>query len=243
MKLVGRHALRFLYLISATTTIKNSVKLFPLLSWWSLFPLMQHTPKKTPTTFSLLFFPFSFYSANTLVHNPQLFAALQNTTEPLYQDKGRWREFTRPNQHTAEVPVICTTRTVICIAALWYVWRGSSEESFTEVQMLIFLLLVLFWEYANNPWNDWHQRSLISISQFRRASLGSEMRQHPTFSLSTRTMQIKGGRSQYTAGSDEEGGRWTKYFNFNYSPQTYMHHKHTVYVKLALRPFINHLSA
>ncbi len=139
--------------------------------------------------------------------------------------QGWLREFAHANQHPAWVAVICTTCMLICTAVLWYVWGVRSKETFTEVQMLIFLLLVLFWEYANNSWNDWHQRSLISISQFHCASFGNEMRQHSTFSLSTRTMQIKGSRLPCKVSSScnlqkcELRGIWMECLTFNYRSQ------------------------
>lgn len=73
--------------------------------------------------------------------------------------------------------------------------RGGKQGDFcrsTDVVGGFFSLhLALFWEYANNPWNVWHQRSLINISQFHCAAFGSEIEQHSTFSLRTHTMQIE----------------------------------------------------
>lgn len=76
--------------------------------------------------------------------------------------------------------------------------RGGKQGDFcrsTDVDFFFLLYfplhLALFWEYANNPWNVWHQRSLINISQFHCAAFGSEIEQHSTFSLRTRTMQIE----------------------------------------------------
>lgn len=89
-----------------------------------------------------------------------------------------------------EVTRICTTCIVICIAMLWHLWRERSKESFTEVQMLILLLWVLFSEYANNLCNDWHWRSLINISQFLCASFGKEIYQH--FISAHSRVQMKG---------------------------------------------------
>lgn len=63
--------------------------------------------------------------------------------------------------------------------------------------MLIILLPELFWEYANNLWSDWHQRSLINISQFRCASFGSKMHQIPSFTLKAQVL-MKGTHAGFS---------------------------------------------
>lgn len=76
--------------------------------------------------------------------------------------------------------------------------------------------LGLFWDYVNNLWNVWHQRSVINISQFHCAASGSGAELHSTSSPCARTMQIRAG--DYCRRQNNKGNKlrvsdnWKKIF-------------------------------